>query len=170
MAEFKYSNSAREMEVYGYDSVVKSACRMCHGGCGVLVYIKDGKAKKIAGDPDCPINHGTLCSKGIGSIQLAYHPDRLTYPVKRIGPKGSGKWERISWMKHSTQSRIGCCSTRTVTALSQLFSVTAQEGRMKPQSTVRQPLRKPERVDRRPFLLWAAYRHQHYYMRFKSNR
>ncbi len=97
MAEFKYSNSAREMEVYGYDSVVKSACRMCHGGCGVLVYVKDGKAKKIAGDPDCPINHGTLCAKGLGSIQLAYHPDRLTYPVKREGPKGSGKWERISW-------------------------------------------------------------------------
>ena len=97
MAEFTYSNSAREMEVYGYDSVVKSACRMCHGGCGVLVYVKDGKVKKIVGDPDCPINHGTLCAKAYGSIQTAYHPDRLTYPVKRVGPKGSGKWERITW-------------------------------------------------------------------------
>jgi len=97
MAEFIYSNVEKEMEVYGYDSVVKSHCRMCHGGCGVLVYTKDGKAVKIAGDPDCPINHGTLCSKGIGSIQLAYHSDRLTYPVKRVGPKASGKWERISW-------------------------------------------------------------------------
>ncbi len=97
MPEFKFSNAAREMEVYGYDSVVKSHCRMCHGGCGVLVYVKDGKAVKIAGDPDCPINHGTLCSKGFGSIQLAYHPDRLTYPVKRVGPKASGQWERISW-------------------------------------------------------------------------
>jgi anaerobic selenocysteine-containing dehydrogenase len=97
MAEFKYSNVAREMEVYGYDAVVKSHCRMCHGGCGVLVYTKDGKAVKIAGDPDCPINHGTLCSKGLASTQLAYHPDRLTYPVRRIGAKGSGKWQRISW-------------------------------------------------------------------------
>ena len=77
--------------------VVKSHCRMCHGGCGVLVYTKNGKVAKIAGDPDCPINHGTLCSKGLASTQLAYHPDRLTYPVRRIGPKGSGKWERISW-------------------------------------------------------------------------
>jgi anaerobic selenocysteine-containing dehydrogenase len=85
------------MEVYGYDAVVKSHCRMCHGGCGVLVYTNGGKAVKIAGDPDCPINHGTLCSKGIASIQLAYHPDRLTHPVRRIGPKGSGQWERISW-------------------------------------------------------------------------
>ena len=97
MGEFVYSNVKREMEVYGYDSVVKSHCRMCHGGCGVLVYTKNGRVEKIAGDPDCPINHGTLCSKGIGSAQLAHHPDRLIYPVKRVGPKASGKWERITW-------------------------------------------------------------------------
>ncbi|MBW2115021.1 MAG: helix-turn-helix domain-containing protein, partial [Deltaproteobacteria bacterium] len=77
MPEFAYSNVTREMETYGYDSVVKSHCRMCHGGCGVLVYVKGGKVTKITGDPDCPINHGTLCSKGIASHQLAYHPDRL---------------------------------------------------------------------------------------------
>jgi anaerobic selenocysteine-containing dehydrogenase len=94
---FEYSNTVREMELYGYDQVVKSHCRMCHGGCGVLVYVKEGKVAKIGGDPDCPINHGTLCSKGIASTQLVYHPDRLTHPVKRVGPKGSGEWERISW-------------------------------------------------------------------------
>ena len=97
MHRFKVSNVEREIEVYGYDSVIKSSCRMCHGGCGVLIYMKEGRVAKIAGDPDCPINHGTLCSKGIASPQIAYHPDRLTYPVRRIGPKGSGKWKRISW-------------------------------------------------------------------------
>ena len=97
MKEFIYSNVEKEMEVYGYDAVVKSHCRMCHGGCGVLVYTKNGKVVKIAGDPDCPINHGTLCSKGMASHQLAYHPDRLTYPLKRVGAKGSGQWDRISW-------------------------------------------------------------------------
>lgn len=97
MAEFTYANVAREMQVYGYDSVVKSSCRMCHGGCGVLAYLKDGRVKKISGAPDCPINHGTLCAKAFASIQLAYHPDRLTHPVKRVGPKGSGNWECISW-------------------------------------------------------------------------
>jgi anaerobic selenocysteine-containing dehydrogenase len=97
MTEFRYSNVEKEMQVYGYDRVVKSHCRMCHGGCGVLVYTKNGRVAKIAGDPDCPINHGTLCSKGLASAQLAYHPDRLTYPVRRVGPKASGKWERISW-------------------------------------------------------------------------
>ncbi|MHB8763732.1 MAG: molybdopterin-containing oxidoreductase family protein [Deferrisomatales bacterium] len=97
MGDFSYSNAAREVEAYGYDRVVKSHCRMCHGGCGVLVYVKDGRVAKIAGDPDCPINHGTLCSKGIASTQLVYHPDRLTHPVRRVGPKGSGRWERITW-------------------------------------------------------------------------
>jgi anaerobic selenocysteine-containing dehydrogenase len=97
MVDFVHSNVDREMEVYGYDAVVKSHCRMCHGGCGVLVYVQKGKVAKIAGDPGCPINHGTLCSKGIAAHQLAYHPDRLTSPVRRIGPKASGKWERISW-------------------------------------------------------------------------
>jgi len=97
MSKFEYANIKREMEVYGYDSVVKSHSRMCHGGCGVLVYTKNGKAEKIAGDPDCPINHGTLCSKGLASAQLAYHPDRLTHPVKRSGSRGCGRWKRISW-------------------------------------------------------------------------
>jgi anaerobic selenocysteine-containing dehydrogenase len=97
MVEFKYANVEREMEVYGYDRMVRSHCRMCHGGCGVYVFVKDEKIAKIIGDPDCPINHGTLCSKGLASTQLVYHPDRLTYPVKRIGPKASGKWERITW-------------------------------------------------------------------------
>jgi anaerobic selenocysteine-containing dehydrogenase len=97
MADFVHSNVDREMEIYGYEDVVKSHCRMCHGGCGVLVYVKNGQVAKIAGDPDCPINHGTLCSKGLAAHQLVYHPDRLTYPVRRIGAKASGKWERISW-------------------------------------------------------------------------
>ena len=97
MVEFVYSNVDREMETYGFDSVTRSHCRMCHGGCGVLVYTKNGKVEKIAGDPESPIGHGTLCSKGLASAQLAYHPDRLLHPVRRIGPKGSGQWERVSW-------------------------------------------------------------------------
>ena len=88
MAEFTYSNVAREMEVYGYDSVVKSYCRMCHGGCGVLVYVKDGKVKKIAGDPDCPINHGTVCTKayGLDSVGLPSGPADLSGEASR--PQG----------------------------------------------------------------------------------
>ncbi|GAB4246711.1 MAG: molybdopterin-dependent oxidoreductase [Thermoleophilia bacterium] len=97
MTEFRYTNAPLEMQVYGYDRVVKSHCRGCHGGCGVLVYVKDGRVEKIAGDPDCPISHGTVCSKGLAAAQIAYHPERLTYPVRRVGSKAGGKWERISW-------------------------------------------------------------------------
>ncbi len=52
--EYSFSNVAREMEVYGYDRVVKSHCRNCHGGCGVLVYVKDGRVAKIAGGSGLP--------------------------------------------------------------------------------------------------------------------
>ena len=79
------------------DRIVRSHCRMCHGGCGVLVHVKEGRVIRIEGDPTSPISRGTLCPKGIASIQLAYHPDRLLYPLKRKGTKGEGQWERISW-------------------------------------------------------------------------
>ena len=88
MSEFQYSNIEREMEVYGYDSVVKSHCRMCHGGCGVIVYVKDGKIAKIAGDPDCPIAHGTLCTKGLASAQLAYHTGQAHLPCQKGWSQG----------------------------------------------------------------------------------
>ena len=52
---------------------------------------------RIEGDPESPISRGTLCPKGIASIQLVYHPDRLLHPLKRKGARGKGKWERISW-------------------------------------------------------------------------
>ena len=77
--------------------IFKSACRMCHGGCGVLVYVEDNVITEIAGDPDSPLNKGKLCVKGMASLQQVYNPDRLKYPIKRIGERGEGKWERISW-------------------------------------------------------------------------
>jgi anaerobic selenocysteine-containing dehydrogenase len=76
---------------------IRTACRSCHGGCGVIAHVKDGKVIKVEGDPDSPISHGTLCSKGLSILQLAYHPDRILYPMKRVGEKGEGKWQRITW-------------------------------------------------------------------------
>ena len=76
---------------------IRTACRSCHGGCGVIAHVKDGKVIKVEGDLDSPISHGTLCSKGLSITQLAYHPDRVLYPLKRKGERGEGKWERITW-------------------------------------------------------------------------
>ncbi len=79
------------------ETVVKSTCRMCHGVCGVLVHIKDNKVVKISGDPDCPTSLGYTCAKGRASAELLYHPDRLKFPLKRMGARGENKWQRISW-------------------------------------------------------------------------
>jgi len=76
---------------------VKTHCRSCHGACGVIAHVKDGKVIKVEGNPDSPISRGTLCTKGLSITQLAYHPDRIIYPMKKVGEKLSGKWERITW-------------------------------------------------------------------------
>ena len=75
----------------------KSVCRGCHGGCGALLHIEDGKFTKIEGNPDGPLNHGALCPIGQSAVDLVYHPKRLNYPMRRNGPRGGGQWERISW-------------------------------------------------------------------------
>ncbi len=79
------------------DRVVKSACRGCHGICGVLLHMRDGKLVEVTGDPDSPTSKGYICAKGKAAPELLYHPDRLKYPLKRVGAKGENKWRRISW-------------------------------------------------------------------------
>ncbi len=69
----------------------------CHGGCGVDVHIKDGKVVKVEGDESHPWHHGRLCPRALAMTQYIYHPDRLRYPLKRVGERGEGKWQRISW-------------------------------------------------------------------------
>ncbi len=69
----------------------------CHGGCGVLAHIKDGKLVKIEGDPDHPMNQGRLCARALAMTQYVDHPDRLRYPIKRTGKRGENKWQRITW-------------------------------------------------------------------------
>ena len=83
--------NARTTQVY------KSACRMCHGGCGVLVHVVDGAIQSVEGDPDSPLNEGRLCLKGPASVDIVYHPDRLAHPMKRLGARGEGRWARIGW-------------------------------------------------------------------------
>jgi anaerobic selenocysteine-containing dehydrogenase len=77
---------------------VKTHCaRMDHGGCALLVGVKDNRIVKIKGDPDGYLNKGYICPKGLASPDRLTHPDRLKHPLKRTGNRGEGKWERISW-------------------------------------------------------------------------
>ena len=76
--------------------VVYSTCKSCHGGCGVKVTKEDGVIVKIEGNYDS-LTNGTMCSKGLSSIQHIDNPYRIKYPMKQAGKKGEGKWKRISW-------------------------------------------------------------------------
>jgi anaerobic selenocysteine-containing dehydrogenase len=60
------------------------------------VHLRDGEIARIEGDPNAP-NKGALCPKGLASLEYLYHPDRLKHPLLRIGERGEGKWQRISW-------------------------------------------------------------------------
>ena len=77
--------------------IVRSVCGLCMCNCGVLVTLEDGKAVKIKGDPESPLNQGGLCKIGLASLEYLYHPDRLKHPLKRIGERGEDKWQQISW-------------------------------------------------------------------------
>jgi len=76
---------------------IKTTCRSCHGGCGVILTLENNKVVKIQPDQDSPLNQGRICPKGLAALEILYHPDRLRYPMKRLGKRGEGKWERISW-------------------------------------------------------------------------
>ena len=76
--------------------IVYSTCKSCHGGCGVKLTKEDGVIVKIEGNYDS-LTKGTMCSKGLSSIQHIDNPYRIKYPMKQAGKKGEGKWKRISW-------------------------------------------------------------------------
>ena len=78
-------------------TVVRSTCELCNAGCGELVYMEEGKPVRVEGDPDNPINKGAICIKGTASLEYLCHPDRVKYPLKRVGEKGEGKWQQIAW-------------------------------------------------------------------------
>src|SRR5688572_26891542 len=90
-----------------------SVCPLCASGCGLTVrvmgaeadVVRDGKAgvvqimaaKKLEGSASHPVNRGGLCARGQAAIQVTYHPDRITQPLKRMGNRGEGRYEAVSW-------------------------------------------------------------------------
>lgn len=77
---------------------VHGACpHDCPDTCGVITEVVDGRAVNFYGDPDHPITQGWLCAKVRPYLDHVYHPDRLEYPLRRVGPKGGGQWARITW-------------------------------------------------------------------------
>jgi len=69
----------------------------CPDTCGVVTEVQDGRAVAFYGDPDHPITKGWLCAKVRPYLDFVNHPERLTRPLRRAGPKGSGRWMPVSW-------------------------------------------------------------------------
>ena len=80
-------------------SIIPTTCFNCEACCGLLAYVdKDtGEIRKLEGNPAHPASRGRNCAKGPATLTQVYDPERILYPLKRSGPRGSGKWTRIDW-------------------------------------------------------------------------
>jgi anaerobic selenocysteine-containing dehydrogenase len=81
-------------------TIHKTFCGICSSGtthCGINAFVENGVLVNVEGMKEHPANEGTLCAKGASSCQYVYNPQRLRHPMKRVGERGSGQWERISW-------------------------------------------------------------------------
>jgi len=76
---------------------IPTMCQSCTTACGVLATIKDGRLLQIVGNPEDPNSRGSVCAKGVAGPSILYDPFRVLYPLRRVGPRGSGQWKRITW-------------------------------------------------------------------------
>jgi len=87
------------------DATVLGACpHDCPDTCSMLVKVANGKVTGVQGNPAHPFTQGRLCAKTSHYQERVYHPERVLYPMRRSGPKGSGQFERISWTKRWRRS------------------------------------------------------------------
>ena len=79
--------------------LVPTVCFNCEAACGLLAYIdkEDMRIRKFEGNPAHPGSRGRNCAKGPATINQVHDPERILYPMKRSGPRGSGAWERTTW-------------------------------------------------------------------------
>ena len=80
-------------------SLVPTICFNCEAACGLIAYVdqKDGQIRKVEGNPYHPGSRGRNCAKGPATINQIHDSERILYPMKRVGPRGSGRFERVSW-------------------------------------------------------------------------
>ncbi|MCB0497136.1 MAG: molybdopterin-dependent oxidoreductase [Cyclobacteriaceae bacterium] len=88
--------SKKETKTY---SIVPTTCFNCESACGLLGYIdkSNGQIRKFEGNPYHPASRGRNCAKGPATINQVHDADRILYPMKRKGERGSGEWERVTW-------------------------------------------------------------------------
>jgi len=74
-----------------------TVCNQCSAGCGISVRIREGKAKKIEGNPVHPVSQGRLCARGQSGLNALYNPDRIRAPLTNAGQRGTGSFHPIDW-------------------------------------------------------------------------
>jgi thiosulfate reductase / polysulfide reductase chain A len=91
------SGKGRVANDYSKAKIIKGVCLNCSTVCGIQGYVIDGKLVKVVGNPEDPNNGKSLCAKGQSAPTINNYPERILYPMKRVGARGEGKWQRISW-------------------------------------------------------------------------
>ncbi|MBF0180544.1 MAG: molybdopterin-dependent oxidoreductase [Magnetococcales bacterium] len=99
------------------------ACTLCPYFDGGFSYVEDGAIKKTEGNPDHIASRGKFCAKGLASFLSAQDPDRITTPLKRSGPRGSGKWQAITW-----EAALAEVTGKVKEALAEPDTIVANEG------------------------------------------
>ncbi len=79
--------------------LVPTTCFNCESGCGLLAYVDKEtlQVRKLEGNPEHPGSRGRNCAKGPATLTQISDPDRILYPLKRVGGRGEGRWERVGW-------------------------------------------------------------------------
>ncbi len=102
-----------EEQLNGVATWYASTCRQCPAGCGILVRVMNGRALKIEGNPEHPLNQGKLCAHGQAGLQLLYNPDRLSGPVRQT-QRGTRQYQPITWDEalSTLQSKVQSAGSR----------------------------------------------------------
>lgn len=79
------------------ESYSQNWCEMCFWKCGLTAKTVNGKVRKLEGQKACPSNYGKLCAKGNSGVYQVYDPDRVKYPMIRVGERGEGKFRKATW-------------------------------------------------------------------------
>ncbi len=142
----------------------KTNCKLCGYLCGLTAHFEDGKISRIEPDPDrYPYDVSIVqgCRRCRSNLELLDHPTRINYPFKRVGERGSGQWERISWDQALDEIPGRLDELRGHYGPETL--ATSIGGRTRPSgpSTVHEPIRQPEQYRNRSDLLESCHLGKH---------
>ncbi|OGT87980.1 MAG: thiosulfate reductase [Gammaproteobacteria bacterium RIFOXYA12_FULL_61_12] len=88
---------------YGERQAIPITCHVCNIQDGAIAFVENGRIVKLEGNPEHVSTRGRLCAKGNAGMWYSYDPDRILYPLKRVGARGEGKWKRITWDEALTE-------------------------------------------------------------------